>query len=204
MKEHKDAMDHGKILRCSWAEAGPLDRDYHDHEWGRPLHDEKKLFELLILEGQQAGLSWSLILKRRAGLREAYDGFDPELLAAYDESKLAALLADDRVIRNRAKVRGAATNAKAYCRMRDRGETLDAFLWRYVDGKPIQNSFSSMPEVPAATPISEQMSKDMKRLGFTFVGPTILYAYMQSAGLVNDHLVNCHCYEEIRALGERK
>jgi len=163
---------------------------YHDEEWGRPLRDERRLFEMLCLEGAQAGLSWSTILKRREGYRAAYDGFDAERMAAYSDERQAQLLTNRRIIRNRAKVRAFRENAAATLRLREEGG-LDAYLWGFVGGAPIVNHFESPDEVPAQTPLAEELSADLKRRGFRFVGPVIVYAYMQSTGLVNDHLVRC-------------
>lgn len=182
-----------ELVRCGWAK-GPVYEKYHDEEWGRPLHDERRLFEMLILEGQQAGLSWITILNRREKLRAAYDNFDPAVLRHYTEDKLAELLQNADVIRNRLKVRAAVTNAKAYFDLAARYGSLDNFLWRYVDYKPIKNGWTELSQVPAKTDLSDQISKDLKKLGFTFVGSTIIYAYMQSIGMVNDHLAGCHCY----------
>ena len=164
---------------------------YHDEEWGTPLHDERRLFEMLCLEGAQAGLSWSIILNRRDGYREAYDGFDPERIAAYDDARQAALLADRRIIRNKAKVRAFRDNARAVLKLRSEVGGLDPYLWGYVDGEPIVNRFESMAAMPAETPLAQEIAADLKRRGFRFVGPVIVYAYMQSTGLVNDHLVSC-------------
>ena len=164
---------------------------YHDEEWGQPLHDERRLFEMLCLEGAQAGLAWSTILNRRDGYREAYDDFDAELMAKYDDTRQAQLLADRRIIRNKAKVRAFRENARAVLELREETGGLDAYLWRFVEGEPIVNRFESMSDIPAQTPLAEEVSADLKQRGFRFVGPVIVYAYMQSVGLVNDHLVSC-------------
>jgi DNA-3-methyladenine glycosylase I len=169
---------------------------YHDEEWGQPLHDERRLFEMLCLEGAQAGLAWSTILSRRDGYREVYDGFDAERMAAYDDARQARLLTDRRIIRNRAKVRAFRDNAAAVLRLRDEVGGLDTYLWEFVGGAPIVNSPGSMARVPAQTPLAEELSKDLKRRGFRFVGPVITYAYMQSVGLVNDHTVSCFRHPE--------
>ena len=169
---------------------------YHDTEWGRPLHDEQRLFEMLCLEGAQAGLAWSTILHRREGYREAYDGFDAERIAAYDEARQARLLTDRRIIRNRAKVRAFRDNAAATLRLRDEAGGLDPYLWAYVDGQPLVNHCRSLSEIPAQTPLAETISADLKRRGFRFVGPVIVYALMQSVGLVNDHLIDCFCHPD--------
>lgn len=189
-----------QIIRCGWAK-GPLYEAYHDNEWGRPLHNEQALFELLLLEGQQAGLSWLTILRRREKLRQAFDNFDPEVLARYDENKIAALLQNKDIIRNRLKVRAAVVNARAYLELKARHGSLNEFLWRYVDYKPIQNSWRELSQLPAQTPLSAAISKDLKKQGFKFTGATIIYAYMQSMGMVNDHLVSCHCHQTCRKLG---
>ncbi len=169
---------------------------YHDTEWGRPLHDEQRLFEMLCLEGAQAGLSWSTILHRRDGYREAYDHFDAEKIAAYDDARQARLLSDRRIIRNRAKVRAFRDNAAATLRLRDTDDGLDGYLWGWVDREPIVNHFRSLKEMPAQTPLAESISVDLKQRGFRFVGPVIVYALMQSVGLVNDHVVDCFCHPE--------
>lgn len=164
---------------------------YHDEEWGVPLHDERRLFEMLCLEGAQAGLSWSTILNRRDGYREVYDGFDAEKMAAYDDARQARLLADRRIIRNKAKVRAFRDNARAVLELREERGGLEPYLWSFVGGKPVINDFESMAQIPAQTPLAEEVSADLKGRGFRFVGPVIVYAYLQSAGLVNDHLVTC-------------
>ena len=164
---------------------------YHDEEWGDPLHDERRLFEMLCLEGAQAGLSWSTILNRRDGYREAYDGFDAELIAEYDDARQARLLTDRRIIRNKAKVRAFRDNARAVLRLRAEVGGLDPYLWGFVDGEPIVNHFATMAEMPAETPLAATISADLKQRGFRFVGPVIVYAYMQSTGLVNDHITSC-------------
>jgi DNA-3-methyladenine glycosylase I len=164
---------------------------YHDDEWGQPLHDERRLFEMLCLEGAQAGLSWSTILNRRDGYRAAYDGFDAERIAAYTDERQAELMTDARIIRNRAKIRAFRENAAAVLELRQADGGLDGYLWAFVGGRPIVNRFESQSEIPAQTPQSERLSSDLKRRGFRFVGPVIVYAYMQSTGLVNDHGVGC-------------
>jgi DNA-3-methyladenine glycosylase I len=169
---------------------------YHDEEWGRPLHDERRLFEMLCLEGAQAGLSWSTILRRRDGYREAYEGFDPERIAAYDDTRQTELLTDRRIIRNRAKVRAFRDNAVATLRLRDDVGGLDPYLWGFVDGVPIVHRFETLDQLPAETPLATELSKDLKRRGFRFVGPVIVYALMQSIGLVDDHLVSCFRHSE--------
>jgi DNA-3-methyladenine glycosylase I len=170
---------------------------YHDQEWGVPLHDERSLFELLCLEGAQAGLSWSTILNRRDGYRQAYEAFDVDTVAAFDDERQAALLEDTRIIRNRAKVAAFRDNARAAITLRDTSGGLDAYLWGFVDGVPIVNRYQRLGELPAETPLSKTISTDLRRRGFRFVGPTIMYAYMQSMGLVNDHTLDCFRYPEL-------
>lgn len=184
--------------RCPWCEGFDLYREYHDSEWGVPLYDDRSLFELLILEGAQAGLSWATILKKRENYRRAFDGFDPVKIAEYDDARVAALLADSGIVRNRAKVAAAIQNAKAYLALTDDGPSFSAFLWRFVDDLPIQNQWTSMAEVPARTTPSDAMSKALGRAGFKFVGSTICYALMQSAGMVNDHLTTCPRHGEVK------
>lgn len=184
--------------RCPWGESFDLYREYHDCEWGVPLYDDRALFELLILEGAQAGLSWSTILKKRENYRGAFDGFDPVLIAGYGEDKVAALLADPGIVRNRLKVAAAIQNARAYLDLTAAGQSFSDFLWRFVDDTPIQNAWTSMAEVPARTPRSDAMSKALGKAGFKFVGSTICYAFMQAAGMVNDHLTTCFRHEEVK------
>jgi DNA-3-methyladenine glycosylase I len=190
-----DGVGDGRI-RCVWATSDPLYVTYHDEEWGVPSHDDRHLFEMLILEGAQAGLSWITILRRRDGYRRAFDGFDPEAIARYGPEKTAALLADPGIIRNRAKVNAAVTNARAYLALREETGSLDRFLWHFVGGRPIQNRWKRS-EVPAETAESKAMSKELRRRGFTFVGPTICYAFMQAVGMVNDHTVDCFRHREL-------
>ena len=170
---------------------------YHDLEWGVPLHDDRALFELLILEGAQAGLSWATVLRRREGYRAAFEGFDIARIAAYGEPEVARLLADPGIIRNRAKVRATVGNARAALEVQREFGSLDAYLWSFVGGTPRRNGFASMAELPAETEESKALSKDLRRRGFGFVGPTIMYAFMQAAGLVNDHTVQCFRYSEV-------
>lgn len=177
--------------RCGWAGSEPIYVDYHDKEWGRPLHDENRLFEMLILEGQQAGLSWITVLKKRAHMRIAYDGFNPERIALYGEEKIEALMNDPGIIRNKLKIKSVINNARVYIALKEKGFTLDGFLWEYVDGKPIINYFKSYKDAPAKTELSDRISKDLKKLGFNFIGSTIIYAYMQAIGMVNDHEESC-------------
>lgn len=181
------------LLRCSWANpANPRYLDYHDHEWGVPCHDETRLFEMLNLEGAQAGLSWETILNKREHYRQVFDAWDAEKIARYDALKVAALLADPGIVRNRLKVAAAISNANAYLRLRDEMGGLDPFLWSYVGGQPIRNGWRDSAQVPAHSALSGRLSKDLLRRGFKFVGPTIVYAYMQAVGLVDDHLAGCY------------
>ena len=184
-------------VRCPWCGSDPLYVRYHDEEWGAPLHDDRALFELLLLEGAQAGLSWYTILKRREGYRAAYDGFVPEVVAGYGPDKLAALAADARIVRNRAKIAASVANAKAFLAVSEAFGSFDAYLWRFVDGTPIVGNFAAMDEVPPTTPLAETLSRDLKSRGFGFVGPTITYAFMQAAGLANDHLQGCFRFREL-------
>lgn len=170
---------------------------YHDHEWGVPVHDDRRLFEFLILESAQAGLSWRTILGKRDGYRRAFAGFDPEAVARFDGDRIAALLTDPGIIRNRAKIEAAVANARAFLAVVEAFGSFDAYIWRFVDGQPIINAWRSMDQVPDRTPESEAMSRDLRRRGFRFVGPTICYAYMQAVGMVNDHLVSCFRHAEL-------
>jgi DNA-3-methyladenine glycosylase I len=183
--------------RCPWAGADPLYLAYHDEEWGVPLHDDRALFELLSLEGAQAGLSWITILRKRPAYRRAFARFDPRKVARFDRGRTRALLRDPGIVRNRLKVEGTVRNARAFLEVVREQGSFDRYLWSFVGGKPIRNRWRSMPEVPAETAESRAMSKDLRRRGFTFVGPTICYAFMQAAGLVNDHTVGCFRYAEL-------
>lgn len=176
--------------RCAWART-ELSVLYHDREWGVPLHDDLKHFEFIVLDGAQAGLSWETILKKREAYRMAFDDFDPTIVARYDEQKVAALLANEGIVRNRLKIASAIRNARAFLEVQSEFGTFDAYIWRFVDGRTIQNRWESLTQIPARTAESDAMSKDLKRRGFNFVGSTICYAYMQAAGMVNDHLVSC-------------
>ena len=183
--------------RCSWAGTDPVYVDYHDREWGVPEHDERSLFEMLILDGAQAGLSWITILKKRDGYRAAFDNFDARKMARYGERKVQALLNDPGIVRNRLKVAAAIHNARMVLKLREEEGSLDRYLWRYVDGKPVINAWRSIGEIPARTQLSDTISRDLTRRGFKFVGPTICYAFMQAAGMVNDHTVDCFRYREL-------
>lgn len=185
------------LSRCFWVGDDPLYLAYHDEEWGVPVRDDRKLFEMLILEGAQAGLSWITVLRRREGYRRAFDGFDPEKIAGYGPDKIATLLADDGIIRNRAKVDAAIANARAFLRLRDEPGGFSGFLWSFVGGEPRRNRWRERGEVPAETAESKAMSKELRKRGFSFVGPTICYAFMQAVGMVNDHQVGCFRYHEV-------
>ena len=183
--------------RCSWAGSDPLYVAYHDQEWGVPVHDDHLLFEFLILEGMQAGLSWAIILKKRDNFRRAFDGFDPQRVAQYDDEKVAALLADPGIVRNRLKISAAIRNARSFLEIQSEYGSFDAYIWQFVGGKPKVNAWRNLTEIPASTPESDAMSKDLARRGFKFVGSTICYAFMQAVGMVNDHTVDCYRYNEI-------
>lgn len=182
--------------RCGWVNDDPLYIDYHDHEWGEPVYDDRLLFEFLNLEGAQAGLSWYTILKKRENYRKAFDNFDAEKIVNYDDKKIAELLNNEGIVRNKLKVNAVVTNAKAFLKVVDEFGSFSAYIWSFVDGKPIQNHHKSLSDVPATTERSEKMSKDLKKRGFKFVGSTICYSFMQAAGLVNDHIVTCDCYHK--------
>ena len=187
-----------QVTRCAWARnASPLEIAYHDEEWGVASFGERHLFEMLILEGAQAGLSWATILNKREGYRRAFDGFDPEKMARYTASKKQVLLQDAGIVRNRLKIDAAVGNARAYLDLRASGSTLADFLWDFVDGRPVQNHWSSQDEVPASTVESDAMSRELKRRGFKFVGSTICYAFMQAVGMVNDHTVDCFRHRQL-------
>ena len=182
------------LIRCGWVSADPLYIQYHDEEWGVPAHDDRHLFEMLCLEGAQAGLSWITILRKREHYRAAFDNFDATKIAGYDEGKIAELLANPGIVRNRLKVNGFVKNARAFLAVQAEFGSFDTYLWRFVGGQPIQAQRASLRDVPAQTPEAEAMSKDLKKRGFTFVGPTICYAFMQACGMVNDHTVDCFRY----------
>jgi DNA-3-methyladenine glycosylase I len=186
--------------RCEWCGKDLLYIEYHDQEWGVPVHDDVRLFEFLSLEGAQAGLSWLTILRRRESYRKAFSGFDPERIAGYSNADVNRLLADPGIIRNRLKIESVVKNARIVLDIQEECGTLNSFLWRYVDGVPIQNAWRSQDELPGRTPESEMMSKDLKKRGFSFVGSTICYAFMQAVGMVNDHTVNCFRYSEVRKM----
>jgi len=185
-------------MRCDWAK-NDLAIAYHDAEWGVPQHDDRKLFEFLILEGAQAGLSWDTILRKRENYRAAFDDFDAEKIARYDASKCAELLTDEGIIRNRLKIASAVQNARGFLKVKEEFGSFDSYIWRFVDGKPVKNAWENFREVPAKTAISDAISKELKKRGFNFVGSTIMYAFMQACGLANDHLVSCFRYREIKS-----
>jgi len=185
------------FIRCAWAGNDPLMVRYHDEEWGVPVHDERLLFEFLVLEGMQAGLSWQTILRKRENFRQAFDNFDPVLIAQYDEQKVAALLANPGIIRNRLKIAGAIQNAKSFLAVQQAFGSFDAYIWRFVDGKPIQNARKTLKDIPARTPESDTMSADLRKRGFKFVGSTICYAHMQATGMINDHVIDCFRHDEL-------
>lgn len=189
--------------RCAWSGNDPLYVAYHDDEWGVPEHDDRRLFEFLILEGAQAGLSWLTILKKRESYRKAFDGFDPQKIAAYSATDVQRLLADPGIIRNRLKIESAIRNARGVLKIRDEFGSFDAFLWRYVDYQPKQNGWQSLAELPATTETSARMSRDLKKRGFNFVGSTICYAFMQAVGMVNDHVVDCFRFAEVKRAAGR-
>ena len=186
--------------RCPWPGKDPLYLDYHDREWGVPMRDDRKLYELLVLESAQAGLSWITILRRREGYRRAFEGFDPRVVALYGEARVSSLLEETGIIRNRKKIESAVSNARAFLRVQDAFGSFSAYLWGFVDGKTIVNEWKEMAEVPARTDLSETISRDMKSRGFSFFGPVACYAFLQSAGIVNDHLVSCFRHREVQFL----
>ena len=195
MKEKKGSLDVKK--RCGWVTDDDIYIAYHDEEWGRRLYTDQKLFELLCLEGAQAGLSWLTILKRREAYREAFDNFEPEIISQYNEDKIRSLLKNEKIIRNKLKVKSVVTNAQAYLRIVEGGRSFSDYLWQFVDGEPVKNKWGDLKDVPALTERSEAMSKQLKKDGFKFVGPTICYAFMQASGMVNNHVTDCFCYKEI-------
>jgi len=184
-------------LQCAWVENIPIFIDYHDNEWGRPVHDDRKLFEMLILEGAQAGLSWITVLKKRESYRQAFDGFDPKKVALYDQSKVENLMNNEGIIRNRLKINGAIINARLFLEVVEKYGSFDKFIWGYIDNTPIVNHPKKLEDIPATTSLSDQISKDLKKMGFKFVGSTIIYAFMQATGMVNDHVVGCPVYQEL-------
>jgi DNA-3-methyladenine glycosylase I len=187
-----------KKQRCPWpGKTNDLMIAYHDEEWGRPLHDDQKLFEFLILEGAQAGLSWVTVLNKRENYRKAFDNFDPNKVALYDENKFNELLSNEGIIRNKLKINSAINNAKNFLQIQKEFGSFDKFIWNYVNNKPIQNNIKAMSDIPASTELSDKISKDLKKRKFNFVGSTIIYAFMQAVGIVNDHLTSCFCYDDL-------
>ena len=192
-------MPSAQQKRCSWVNVdNALLLEYHDREWGVPNHDDRKHFEFLILEAAQAGLNWSIVLKKREGYRRAFSQFDPEKVARYSKAKIDELIADPAIIRNRLKIEAAVKNARALLAVREEFGSFDKYCWRFVDGKPRQNRWKSQRQIPATTPESDEFSRDLKQRGFSFVGPTVIYAHMQAIGMVNDHLVDCFRYPTIK------
>ena len=190
------------LTRCAWAGNDPLYLQYHDEEWGVPVHDDRKLFEFLILEGAQAGLSWITILRKRPAYQLAYAGFDPQLVARYDDAKIAELLANPGIVRNRLKIQASIRNAQAFLKVQEEFGSFDAYIWQFVGGSPIHNTWRTLTEIPAKTTPAEALSKDLMGRGFKFVGPTICYAHMQATGMVNDHTVDCFRYSALGGRGE--
>lgn len=184
--------------RCAWVSDDQLYCDYHDREWGVAVHDDRLLFEFLTLEGAQAGLSWITVLRKRESYRVAFDGFDPAIVARFDEQKQAELLQNPGIIRNRLKIASTISNARAFLQVQEQFGSFDAYLWRFVEGRPIQNAWRSIKEVPASTAVSDSLSRDLKKLGFRFVGSTICYAMMQAIGMVNDHTIDCFRWQELQ------
>jgi DNA-3-methyladenine glycosylase I len=191
-------------VRCAWCESTALYRAYHDREWGVPVHSDRRWFELLVLDGAQAGLSWRTILEKRAGYRRAFDRFDPRKVARYDARKIRALLADSGIVRNRQKVASAVTNARAFLAVQREFGSFDRFIWRFTGGRPVRNAWRTLKQIPPRTELSDAMSAELRARGFKFVGSTICYAMMQAAGMVNDHLVTCFRYRAVGAAARRK
>jgi DNA-3-methyladenine glycosylase I len=194
---------HSFSVRCPWSDSTHDYRAYHDNEWGVPIHDDRTFFEFLILEGAQAGLAWSTILRKRAGYRAAFANFDPKRVAGFDAAKVDRLVEDAGIVRHRGKIESAVSNARAFLATQREFCSFDAYVWRFVDGAPLVHRYRSMQEVPARTPESDALSKDLAKRGFKFVGPTIIYAFMQATGLVNDHLVNCPRWAQLGGDAER-
>jgi DNA-3-methyladenine glycosylase I len=190
------------MKRCEWANRGELEQSYHDNEWGVAIHDDRSLFEFLILEGAQAGLSWSTVLKKREGYRTAFQNFDARKISQYTEKDVSRLLVNSGIIRNRLKIAATVTNARAFLQLQKEFGSFDHYIWQFVDGKPIRNAWKKITDIPSRTPESDAMSKDLKKRGFKFVGTTICYAFMQAVGMVNDHIVSCFRYEELKNKSE--
>ena len=190
------------MKRCEWANSGELEQSYHDNEWGVEIHDDRTLFEFLVLEGAQAGLSWSTVLRKREGYRRAFDNFDARKISRYSQDTVSRLLTNSEIIRNRLKIEAAITNARAFLQVQKEFGSFDSYIWRFVGGRPVQNSWRTMTDIPSSTPESDAMSKDLQKRGFKFVGTKICYAFMQALGMVNDHLTGCFRYRELK--GKRK
>ena len=186
------------MKRCDWANGGEIEQSYHDREWGVEIHDDRTLFEFLVLEGAQAGLSWSTILRKREGYRKAFDHFDARKISNYSENAVSRLLTNPEIVRNKLKINAAITNAGAFLQVQEEFGSFDRYVWQFVNGKPIQNSWRKMTDIPSSTPESDAMSKDLRKRGFKFIGPTICYAFMQAVGMVNDHVVDCFRYKELK------
>jgi DNA-3-methyladenine glycosylase I len=186
------------MKRCDWANRSELEQSYHDNEWGMEIHDDRTLFEFLVLEGAQAGLSWSTILRKREGFRKAFDNFDARKISKYSENAVSRLLTNSGIIRNRLKINAAITNARAFLQVQKEFGSFDNYIWQFVHARPIQNSWRKMTDIPSSTPESDAMSKDLMKRGFKFVGTTICYAFMQAVGMVNDHVADCFRYKELR------
>jgi len=191
------------MIRCEWANKNEFEMSYHDNEWGVPIHNDRSLFEFLVLEGAQAGLSWSTILRKREGYRKAFDNFDAKKISHYPEAVVSRLLANPEIIRNRLKVNAIVTNARAFLQVQEEFGSFDRYIWQFVNGRPIQNSWKKMTEIPSNSPESQAMSKDLQKRGFKFIGTTICYAFMQAVGMVNDHVVGCFRYHELKNRGEQ-
>jgi len=187
------------MKRCEWADKNELEQSYHDNEWGVAIHDDRRLFEFLVLEGAQAGLSWSTILRKREGYRRAFDNFDARKISKYSEKAVSRLLTNSEIIRNRLKINATITNARAFLQVQKEFGSFDRYIWQFVNGGPIQNSWRKMTDIPSSTPESDAMSKDLSKRGFKFVGTTICYAFMQAVGMVNDHVIDCFRHEELKS-----
>jgi len=190
------------MKRCEWANKNELEQSYHDNEWGVAIHDDRSLFEFLVLEGAQAGLSWSTILRKRDGYRKTFDNFDARKISQYSPNDVSRLLANPEIIRNRLKINATITNARAFLQVQEQFGSFDRYIWQFVNGRPIQNSWERMTDIPSSTPESEAVSKDLQKRGFKFVGTTVCYAFMQAVGMVNDHVVGCFRHEELKNKGE--
>ncbi|MDR2700672.1 MAG: DNA-3-methyladenine glycosylase I [Nitrososphaerota archaeon] len=194
----------GEKVRCSWAGNSSIYVDYHDKDWGRPVHEDVKLFEMLVLEGMQAGLTWITVLKKHEAFREAFDGFDPKLVALYDAAKVQELMTNQKIIRNRLNISAAVNNAKRFLEIVEKYGSFDTFIWQYVDYKPVTGHWIKIEDLPPTTLISDKISKDMKKIGFKFVGSTIIYAFMQATGMVNDHITNCFTCKKLTSTTQLK